>query len=74
MIHYILFLGTYLLTSYYRVIIMTRQEFSEMGLIDQLDLIAFCHKRDLENSIDEIIKKISETDAIFKVLNLEGFD
>ena len=74
MIHYILFLGTYLLTSYYRVIIMTRQEFSEMGLIDQLDLIAFCQKRDLENSIDEIIKKISETDAIFKVLNLEGFD
>lgn len=53
---------------------MTRQQFTEMGLIDQLDLIAFCQKRDLENSIDEIIKKISETDAIFKVLNLEGFD
>ena len=50
------------------------QEFSEMGLIGQLDLIAFCQKRDLENCIEEIIKKISETDAIFKVLNLEGFD
>ncbi len=73
MIHYILFLGTYLLTSKI-ITCMPRQEFIEMGLIGQLDLIAFCQKRDLENCIEEIIKKISETDAIFKVLNLEGFD
>jgi hypothetical protein len=53
---------------------MTRQQFREMGLIEQLDIIAFCQKRDLENTVEEIINKISETDEIFKVLNLEGFD
>ncbi len=73
MIHYILFLSTYLLTSKI-ITCMARQEFTEMGLIDQLDLIAFCQKRDLENTVEEIINKISETDEIFKVLNLEGFD
>ncbi len=73
MIHYILFLGTYLLRSKI-ITCMTRQEFTEMGLIDQLDLIAFCQKRDLENTVEEIINKISETDEIFKILNLEGFD
>ena len=53
---------------------MTRQTLESRSLIDSLDLIIYMKQRDLDNTITEIINKISETDEIFNALNLEGFD
>jgi len=53
---------------------MTRQTLESRSLIDSLDLIIYMKQRDLDNTITEIINKISQTDEIFNTLNLEGFD
>jgi len=53
---------------------MTRQTLESRSLIDSLDLIIYMKQRDLDNTITEIINKISQTDEIINTLNLEGFD
>ena len=53
---------------------MTGQTLESRSLIDSLDLIIYMKQRDLDNTITEIINKISQTDEIFNTLNLEGFD
>jgi len=53
---------------------MARQSLESRSLIDSLDLIIYMKQRDLDNTITEIINKISQTDEIFNTLNLEGFD
>ena len=53
---------------------MTIQTLESRSLIDSLDLIIYMKQRDLDNTITEIINKISQTDEIFNTLNLEGFD
>lgn len=52
---------------------MTRQ-FENRSLIENLDLIIYYQKQDLENTVEEIITEITKIDAISEVLNLEGFD
>ena len=53
---------------------MTIQTLESRSLIDSLDLIIYCQKKDIEKSIIEIISQISKTDAIFNTINLEGFN
>jgi hypothetical protein len=44
------------------------------SLIQTLDLIIKCQKKDIDKSIDEIMNQISKTDVIFETLNLGEFD